>query len=407
VKALLARRGLRPLLAAEVVSALGSQMTFLALPWFVLVTTGSAARMSIVLGVQLLPTPLLGIASGSLIARLGARQTMVIGDAARAPLLASIPLLHAAGWLSFGVLLVLVFLIGLFLAPYFSAQRLILPELVGDDEATVAQANAFVEGAQRLTGMVGPSTAGVLISLFGAEKVLYIDAATFVFSFLMLSLFVPRKPPVPASEESRGLFAGIRYLWRDPLLRTLGVTALFLNMFGQVLAVSLPVLAYEHFDGSSRVAGAFFAAFGGGAIVGTLIAVRVVSRFDPVRLGAFSLVAMTIPIWLLPLPVPAAVVVVALALSAVFGPLVNAPLISMITMRAPDALRPKVMTAILTVALLAGPAGLVAAGPLLEAWGPRPIMLVVAAGELLAAIPFAALAFRRRGPESVPVVAEY
>jgi hypothetical protein len=133
-------------------------------------------------------------------------------------------------------------------------------------------------------------------------------------------------------------------------------------MFGQVLAVSLPVLAYDHFGGSSRVAGAFFAAFGGGAIVGTLIAIRVVSRFDPVRLGAFSLVALTLPNWLLPLPVPLLVVVGALALSAVFGPLVNAPLISMITMRCPEALRPKVMTAILTVALLAGPAGLLAAG---------------------------------------------
>jgi predicted MFS family arabinose efflux permease len=266
----------------------------------------------------------------------------------------------------------------------------------------VAQANAFVDGAQRLTSLLGPSAAGVLISFFGAEKVLYLDAATFALSFLLLTFCVPRKPPAPASEESRGLFAGIRYLWRDPMLRTLGVTALFLNMFGQVLAVSLPVLAYEHFGGSSRVAGALFAAFGGGAIVGTLIAVRIVARFDPVRLGAFSLVALTLPIWVLPLPVPLVVLIAALALSAVFGPLVNAPLIGMITMRTPEALRPKVMTAVLTVALLAGPAGLLAAGPLLEAWGPRPVLLVVAAGELLAALPFAALALRRRAPVAVP-----
>ena len=405
MRALLARPGLRPLLTAQVVSALGSQMTFLALPWFVLVTTGSAARMSVVLAVQLLPTALLGIASGSVIARLGARQTMVIGDAVRAPLLAAIPLLEAAGRLSFGVLLVLVFLIGLFVAPYFSAQRLILPELVGDDEATVAQANAFVEGAQRLTSLLGPSVAGVLIAVIGAEKVLYLDAATFPFSFVMLTLFVPRRPPLPPSEESRGLFAGVRYVLRDRLLRTLGVTALFLNMFGQILAVSLPVLAYEHFGGSPRVAGAFFAAFGAGAIVGTLLAVRLVARFDPVRLGAFSLVALTVPLWLLPLPMPLVVLLAALALSSLFGPLVNAPLISMITVRAPAALRPKVMSAVLTVALLAGPIGLLAAGPLLEEWGPRPVLLVVAAGELLAALPFAAVAFRHRGPAGMPAAA--
>ena len=67
---------------------------------------------------------------------------MLVSDLARAPLIASIPLLHALGWLSFPLLLVLVALVGVFLAPYFASQRLILPELVGDDERDVAQANA-------------------------------------------------------------------------------------------------------------------------------------------------------------------------------------------------------------------------------------------------------------------------
>ena len=102
--------------------------------------------MSIVLAVEILPIALLGIPSGALIAKLGARTTMVLGDAGRAPLMLAIPLLHEAGLLSFPLLLVCVFALGCFIAPYFSAQRLILPELVGDDEATVAQANAVRRG---------------------------------------------------------------------------------------------------------------------------------------------------------------------------------------------------------------------------------------------------------------------
>ena len=108
-------------------------MTFLALPWFVLTTTGSTTRMGIVLAAELLPIALLGIPSGAVVARLGARRTMLVSDAARVPIMISIPLLHAAGMLSFGLLLVLVFLLGAFIAPYFSAQRLVLPELVGED----------------------------------------------------------------------------------------------------------------------------------------------------------------------------------------------------------------------------------------------------------------------------------
>jgi MFS family permease len=391
---LLRRPGLGPLLSAEVVSSLGSQMTYLALPWFVLVTTHSATKMGIVLGVELLPTALLGIPSGAVVARLGARRTMMVADATRAPLMASIPLLHSSGHLTFPVLLAIVFVIGVFIAPHFSAQRLILPELVGDDERTVAQANAFVEGAQRTTALIGPSTAGVLIPIIGAPNMLYLDACTFLFSFVTLWLFVPRRPPLPVGDEGRGLLRGVRFLLRDPLMRRLMPTALVLNALGQLLAISLPVLAFEEFGGSSRVAGVFFAAFGAGAVVGSLIALKVVPKFEPVRLAAVALVGLTLPLPLLALHLPAWGVVAVLFVSSLFGPLVNAPLIGVITMRTPEALRAKVMTAVLTFALLAGPLGLFLGGPLLQAIGPHKVFLLIAAGQLLACLPFAVMALR-------------
>ncbi len=133
-------RGIGALLTSQVISSLGSHMTFLALPWFVLATTGSPTRMSIVLAAELAPIAILGIPSGAVIARWGARRTMLVADLARAPLIASIPLLHELGWLSFPLLLVLVAFVGVFIAPYFASQALILPELVGDDERVVSQA---------------------------------------------------------------------------------------------------------------------------------------------------------------------------------------------------------------------------------------------------------------------------
>jgi hypothetical protein len=67
-------------------------------------------------------------------------------------------------------------------------------------------------------------------------------------------------------------------------------------MFGQMLSASLPVLGYEDFDRSSTVAGLFFAAFGAGSLVGVVLALKLVPRFDPIRLGAVSIVALTVPI---------------------------------------------------------------------------------------------------------------
>ena len=397
----LRQRPLVALISAEVISSLGSQMTFLALPWFVLQTTGSPTRMGVVLAAELAPIAILGIPSGAVIARYGARRTMIVSDAARVPLIASIPLLHELGWLSFQLLLVLVACFGVFLAPYFASQRLILPELVGDDENVVAQANAVVEGANRATSLLGPAAAGLLIAAFSAPVVLYVDAATFLCSFILLTLFVPSRPPVPQSEEGGGMLAGIRFLLRDRMLRVLGVTALIANGLGQILSAGLIVLASEEYS-SSKVAGAFFAAFGLGAVLGSIAAVRIVGRHDPLRLGATAFVALTLPVFALSLELPVPAVMTALAVSSFFGPLVNAPLIGVITMRTPEAVRAKVMTAVLTMAMLAGPAGLLVAGPLLEAWGPRPVFLLVATGQLLATIPFALVAFRHGEPVAEP-----
>ncbi len=398
---LLRAPGIGALLASQVVSALGSQMTFLALPWFVLATTGSPTKMSIVLAVELAPVAILGIPSGAVIARWGARRSMLASDLARAPLIASIPLLHELGRLSFPALLVLVSLVGVFMAPYFASQALILPELVGHDERVVAQATALVEGARRATSLLGPAAAGLLIATFSAPVVLYADAATFLLSFALLVLFVPHRPPLPQSDEGKGLLAGIRFVLRDLMLRVLCFTALLTNGFGQMLAAGLTVLAYEEYS-SSRVAGAFVAAFGAGAVLGSLVAVRLVGRYDPLRLGATAFVALTLPVFALAVELPVPAVVVALALSSFFGPLVNAPLIGVITMRTPEAVRAKVMTAVITLAVLAGPAGMLIAGPFLETWGARPIFLLVAVGQLLAVIPFAVVAFGSRETASAP-----
>ncbi len=387
-------RPLVALLVAEGFSSLGSQMTFLALPWFVLATTGSPTRMSLVLAAEILPVAFLGILSGSVVGRLGARRTMLVGDGARAPLMASIPILYAAGLLTFPLLLVIVALVGVFIAPYFSSQRIAIPELIGEDETAVSKANAVVEGTTRLASLLGPVLAGILIGLIGAPNVLYVDAATFAFSFAVLALFVPARPPVAADSQSRGVLTGLRYLFGHRVLRVLGVTAMVVNGLAMMLVSALPVLAYDEFDASSRVAGAFFTAFGIGAVIGTLVAMRVMGRFEPLRMAAVAFVALTLPLFALGFDLPVIGVMAVLALSSFFGPFVNAPLMMVLTTRTPEALRPKVMTAVITTAMLAGPLGYLLAGPLLEAWGPNRVILFVATGQLLATLPFARVAFR-------------
>ena len=151
-------------------------MTFVALPWFVLSTTGSAPQMSIVLAVEIAPIAIFGIPSGSVVARLGARTTMLLSDLLRAPLIALVPLLYWTGTSATGCCSSSSSCVGLFTAPYIASQRSIIPELFGDDEVTVSKASALFGAATQLPIVIGPALAGALDRAGSARpRVLLID----------------------------------------------------------------------------------------------------------------------------------------------------------------------------------------------------------------------------------------
>src|SRR2546423_4082678 len=181
-------RRLLALLVAETVSTSGSEMTWLALPWFVLVTTGSPARMGFMVAAGVAGAALFGLPGGALLGRIGARRTMLVADACRTPLVLAVPLLHWAGALSYPLLLVLVFAESAFFGPYFAAQRVIVPELLGEDKAVVGRANALLQGATRITLILGPAIAGVLIGVLGAPAAAGPAAAAFGAPFVLAAV---------------------------------------------------------------------------------------------------------------------------------------------------------------------------------------------------------------------------
>ena len=395
---MLRNRSLAAILAAELVSLTGSAMTFVALPWFVLVTTGSTAKMGWVLAAELLPVGLLGIPSGSLIARLGAKRTMNVADGARVPLMAAIPVLHWTGHLTFPLLLVFTFLLGCFMAPYYSSSRLILPEVLGEDETLVAQGGAFVQAANQVTQLAGPILAGLLVAWISAPAVLLIDAATYAFSFVVILVFVRAGKRIAGDESSRGLFAGLRYVVRDKVLGPMAATAAFINFATQGLIAMLPVLVVRRFDADAQIVGYFFAAFGAGALLGSLVAAQVVRKVPLLKLAAISIVAMSLPLWLLAFDLPWPVVIVVLAAFGFCSPLVNAPVISILTVRPPEALRAKVLTAVVTIAVVIGPLGFIAVGQALQYVSMGVVFLVIAVAFTAGALAFSA-AVRGGDPE--------
>ncbi len=402
---MLRSRTLVALLVAEIVSSSGTAMTFVALPWFVLVTTGSAAKTSVVLAVEILPMALLGIPSGSLIGKLGARRTMLFSDAIRAPLIALVPALHWTGHLTFALLLAIVFAVGAFTAPYMSSQRSIIPELFGDDETTVAKASGLFGGANQVPIVIAPAVAGVLVASIGAPGVLLFDGVTYLFAFACVALFVAGGSPVPGDESSRGVFAGIRYLARDPLLGPMTLTVIVLDCAAGAIAVAVPLVAYTRYDRNPHVAGLLFTGFGVGAVIGSRVVVKLLDRFAPLKLACAAMVLATAPLWAIAFPVSWPVAAAAVALCGVFVPMVNAPIMGLLSTRPPLAVRAKVMTAVLTASGLGSPIGRVARHRTSARFGNAGVWVLIAGGLSVGTVLFIAAALRPRA-QAAPATLE-
>jgi len=160
---------------------------------------------------------------------------------------AAIPLLYAADRLSFPLLLVLVFLIGAFGTPSFVSKAAVLPEIVGEDEGVLGEANALLQASMRIALVLGPVLAGVLIGLVGATAVLYIDAVTFAIGFLLVALFIRVDGVKPDTDESRGLAAGIRFLLGDRLLRPWSIAVALGDTAWIAFFVAVPYLVLTRF----------------------------------------------------------------------------------------------------------------------------------------------------------------
>jgi MFS family permease len=397
-------RTLIALLAAEVVSSTGSAITFVALPWFVLVTSGSATRMSVVLAAEVVPMALFGIPSGSLVGRLGARTTMLVSDALRMPLIVLVPVLHWTGHLSFGGLVAIVFLIGVFTAPYISSQRVIVPELFGDDEKAVAKASGLFSGANQLPIVIGPAIAGVLIALFGAPALLVVDGATFLFAFVVVLTLVKAGRRLPVDEEHRSILAGVHYLMKDRLLGPMSLTLVLLDGASGAIAVAVPLLAFTRYHRDPHIAGWIFTSFGVGAVFGSLLAMKALDRISPLRLASLGVVCATLPLWIVALDVSWPVACAAVIACGVFVPSVNAPFMGLLTTRPPAAVRAKVMTTVLTISGLGSPLGRLAVGPVYHAAGNAGVWVLIAGGLSVGSVLFIAAAIRGSTGDAANVV---
>jgi MFS family permease len=370
------------LLAANTISLAGSALTMIALPWFVLQTTGSAAMTGLAGFFVALPGFLAGIFGGTLVDRLGYKRVSIVADLVSGIAIALIPLLFNTMGLAFWQLLALIFLGALLEIPGISARRALLPELAVMASVRLERVNGSFEAIQHLALLLGPPLAGILIVWLGASNVLWIDAATFAASAAIVSLAIPsalvRAQPAAAGRYLKELMAGLRFLHSDRLLLSLAISLAITNFLGNTLfAVILPVYAKTTFGHATEL-GLMMAASGAGMLLGAMIFSAIGHRLP--RRTTWLLAFMVVPLdfWILTLAPPLPVILAALAISGVVGGPINPLLVTIRHERIPTQLRGRIFGTFSAIAQVATPLGIVLAGFLTDGIGLGPTILAVA-----------------------------
>ena len=246
-RSLLRERNVRWLFAGQTISQVGDGVSKVALLWFVYAMTDSALKMSLIGVLQTIPPLVFGPFAGVLLDRMEKRRAMIVIDAVRTGLLASIPILYAVGMLSLPLLYALVFVIAMFSMAFGPALNSTLPLIVKKEQLTGV--NALMQSAMTIGQLLGPALSGILIAAIGAQNALYVNAGGFLVSALCkLPL---RLPHVRAHRSSRNMWTqavrdlkdGIRFVFvKQRLLFLLMIVASIFTLGSTAFVYLLPVI---------------------------------------------------------------------------------------------------------------------------------------------------------------------
>src|SRR5262249_15063161 len=170
------------LYSANAISAVGDVLTFLAVPWFVLQTTGSVTQTGITAVFSTASIAISALFGSALVDRLGFRRMSVWSDALSGVGVALIPLLYHTVGLPFWALLILVFLAGLLATPGTTARAALVPDLAQLGQVRLERASAATDGVSRISRFIGAPLAGILIGTIGTSNLLWVDAVSFFCS---------------------------------------------------------------------------------------------------------------------------------------------------------------------------------------------------------------------------------
>lgn len=270
--------------AGQTISNIGSGISGVALPLTaVLILAATPLQMGVLSALDGIAVLVFGLLAGVWVDRLRRRPIMIAADMGRAALLGSIPLAARLGILHLAQLYIVAALAAILTIFFNVADQSFLPTLVQQEQ--LVEANSKRGTSDSLAEIVGPASAGPLVQLIGAPFAILFDACSFLVSALSIGLIRTAEPrPVPGKARQnawREGIDGLRMVKDNTLLRALAVSAALFEFFGNFVGTLYILYIVRELHAAPLVLGFLIAAGGVSALIGTLIAQRVIQRLGP------------------------------------------------------------------------------------------------------------------------------
>ncbi len=268
----------------QFISFMGDYMFRIALAWEVLLITGSATAMSIVVIASIAPTIIFVLIGGVTADRLPRRLIMLGSDAGRAVVVLLIAFLTVMHLLQFWHLVALSLLFGVVDGFFAPAYRSITPQLV--EKEMLQSANSLTQMGTLLSGLLGPTLGAICIAVAGPASAFAFDGLSFLVSVsCLLAMRIPdnmqSQSEMLASQQAkakgiRGIVTdiseGLRYVTSSAWLWVTITIASVANItFFGPMAVALPKLVHDVYGTGAWLYGVISTADALGALIATII----------------------------------------------------------------------------------------------------------------------------------------
>lgn len=359
--------------AGHTLSILGDGFNTVALGLWILQTTGSAAAMGTVMAVRMIVGIALGAIAGTVVDRANRRTLMIAMDVARFVLILGLASAVGTEGIPFAAILALTALTSVasaFFNPAFSAS---LVNIVGREE--VPRASSSMQVTNTLAQVAGPMLGGAVVGFWGGAAALTVDAFTFLLSGVLILLAGHFPSPVREGQQSGSFWSdmkeGFRFIWSQPLIKTLVATGPVLNFFGNALGLLFPVIAVKVWLANSFQFGVLEAGVPFGFAVGAAILMALSKKirrrglwmmWGIVGMGLLSLLIVNMP-----------TVNLALALTPLMGitaAVVNVLIQISVQSEVPPEVQGRVFGTMSSLMMAASPASMLTAGVLADLFSP-------------------------------------